>query len=257
VWDGVEALAAALLPAELGGPRPREVADAAAVLLRAMPAPGVAGVAAAGLALRAAARLRHGRGIHDLDAHQRARLLEALGRGGAPGVAALDGVKALLLLAWGGRSYAEEIAAVAGAWAPAREDGRLELRDGTELPAVVSCDAIVVGSGAGGAFAARELARGGRQVLILEEGERWDVARLRATSGIARFAGLYRGGGTTVALGAPPIVLPVGRAVGGTTVVNSGTCYRPPATVVQQWHAGHGLALAEPGALAARLDEIE
>jgi choline dehydrogenase-like flavoprotein len=257
VRESVEALAAALLPPELGGPRPHEVADAAAVLLRARPAPGVAGVAGVGLALRAAARLRHGCGIHDLDAHQRARLLQALERAGAPGVAALDGVKALLLLAWGAHSYAEEIGAVAGAWPPAREDGRLDLVDGTEMPARLSCDAVVVGSGAGGAFAARELARAGRQVLILEEGERWDVARLRATPGIVRFAGLYRGGGTTVALGTPPIVLPVGRAVGGTTVVNSGTCYRPPASVVEQWHAGHGLALAEPGPLAERLDEIE
>ena len=31
-----------------------------------------------------------------------------------------------------------------------------------------------------------------------------------------------------MALGNPPIALPLGRAVGGTTVINSGTCYRPP-----------------------------
>ncbi len=257
VREGVEALAAALLPAELGGPRPQEVADAAAVLLRAMPAPSVAGVAGAGLALRAAARVRHGRGIHALDAHQRVGLLQALGRGGPFGAAALDGVKALLLLAWGGRSQADEIATVGAAQPPSREDGVLDLSDGTDLPARLACDAVVVGSGAGGAFAARELARAGRRVLILEEGERWDMDRIRATEGLARFAGLYRGGGTTVALGTPPVVLPVGRAVGGTTVVNSGTCYRPPEAVVRHWHDDHGLAVAEPEALASRLDEIE
>ncbi len=66
-------------------------------------------------------------------------------------------------------------------------------------------------------------------MLILEEGERWDSARIRGTHPIARFAGMYRDGGSTIAVGAPPIALPIGRAVGGTTVVNSGTCYRPPA----------------------------
>lgn len=257
VRESVRALAASLLPREWGGPPPEEVADAATVLLGVMPGASVAGVAGAGVALRAAARLRHGREIHRLDPGERVRLLEGLGRAGAPGVAALDGLKALLLLAWGGHSQRAEIGAVAGAHRPSRPDGWLDLVDGSELPERVACDVIVVGSGAGGAFAARELARAGRSVLVVEEGERWDVARLRATPGIERFAGLYRGGGTTVALGMPPVVLPVGRAVGGTTVVNSGTCFRPPSRVVEEWHAGHGLRAAEPEALDARLDDVE
>ena len=40
---------------------------------------------------------------------------------------------------------------------------------------------------------------------------------------------LYRDGGQTMTLGAPPILLPLGRGLGGTTLVNSGTCFRTPA----------------------------
>jgi choline dehydrogenase-like flavoprotein len=253
VRTDVEALASALLPAEVGGPAPAEVAGAVEVMLRAMPTASVAAVAAMGLTLRAAARVRYRRSIHAVSPSERAGLLRAI----APGDAALDGIKALVLLAHGGQQYAGEIASVANAQPPSREDGKLNLIDGAELPALSACDAIVIGSGAGGAFAARELARAGRSVLVLEEGERWDVARIRAASPIARFAQLYRAGGTTVALGVPPVALPVGRAVGGTTVVNSGTCYRPPAVVQHEWYKQHGLELAEPDALAARLDDVE
>ncbi len=254
---GVEAVASALLPKEVGGPSPDEVAYATAPLLRAMPATSVAGVAAGGLALRAAARLRHGRAINELHPSERAALLEAIEGGPAGGAAAFDAIKALLLLGWGGRSYQGEIAEVANAHPPSRADGELDLVDAGAVPERLRCDAVVVGSGAGGAFAARELARAGREVIVVEEGERWDVGRIRATPSTIRFARLYRDGGTTVALGRPSLALPIGRAVGGTTVVNSGTCFRPPDAVQRHWHDDHGLALAEPEALAERLDEVE
>src|SRR5439155_827750 len=45
--------------------------------------------------------------------------------------------------------------------------------------------------------------------------------------------------------------LPVGRGVGGTTLVNSGTCYRPPPGVLHAWRA-RGVDL-DP----AYLDEVE
>lgn len=257
VRRAVAALASAVLPPEAGGPPAAAVADAAAVLLREMPPASVAGVAGAGLALRGAARLRHGRALDALPHAQRSALLAGVARAGAPGAAAIDGLKALLLLAWGGASHAAEIRAVATAAPPVRDDGALDVVDGVMLPTRSAVDAIVVGSGAGGAFAARELARGGRSVLVVEEGERWDVARIRAAGPVERFARLYRDGGTTLALGVPAIALPVGRAVGGTTVINSGTCFRPPAAVARGWHEHHGLALAAPDVLGPRLDEIE
>lgn len=257
VARGVRALALALLPPEAGGPAPAEVQRATAMLLARMPAPAAAGVGAAGLALEAAALARHGRPLAALDADRRSALLDTAGRAGAPGAVALDGVKALLLLAAGGDRHAAEIAATAGAAPPARDDALLDIADAADGPDRLRADAVVIGSGAGGAFAARELARRGLDVLVVEEGRRWGVDELREAHPVARFAGLYRDGGGTFALGLPPVALPVGRAVGGTTVVNSGTCYRPPEPVRQAWHRDHGLALAAPERLGPRLDDAE
>ena len=46
---------------------------------------------------------------------------------------------------------------------------------------------------------------------------------------------LYRDAGQVATLGHPPIVLPLGRAVGGTTLINSGTCFRTPGRVLARW----------------------
>lgn len=247
----------ALLPPEHGGPPTGEVVRAAAALLDAQPAQVRAGLAAGALALDAAALARHGRPLARLDPDRAAGLLRALAASGPAGDAAVEALKAVVLLAWGGVDGAAEMREVAHARAPAREDQPLDVVPAPGWPDLAHADAVVVGSGAGGAFAARELARAGRRVVVVEEGRRWTVAEFRGRSPLERFGGLYRDGGATFALGRPPVALPIGRAVGGTTVVNSGTCYRPPERVARRWHREAGLALAEPGRLAARLDDVE
>jgi choline dehydrogenase-like flavoprotein len=104
----------------------------------------------------------------------------------------------------------------------------------------LECDAVVIGTGAGGAAAAWELASRGLAVVLVEEGERLDRRDFQAPLG-ERFARLYRGLGATVALGPNPIPIPVGRSVGGTTTINSGTCLRTPAATLAAWRA-EGLA---------------
>ena len=52
---------------------------------------------------------------------------------------------------------------------------------------------------------------------------------------------LYRDAGQVTTMGNPPIVLPLGRAVGGTTLVNSGTCFRTPPHVLGRWSDELGL----------------
>ena len=214
-------LSAALLPPEAGGPSPERVATRARTLIDAMPGSSRAGLGAALVGLEAASLTRYGHSLGRIEPGRRSALLRSLSASGAFGAGAVDALKAVVLMAAGAEEYAAEIHATATRLPPVIADPPLNLVGAAELgPA--ACDAIVIGSGAGGAFAARELARAGLDVLVLEEGEHWDSARLRSAGPLQRFASLYRDGGATMALGTPPIALPLGRAVGGTTVVNSG-----------------------------------
>jgi choline dehydrogenase-like flavoprotein len=105
------------------------------------------------------------------------------------------------------------------------------------------CDVAIVGSGAGGAVAAAILAEAGLEVVVLEAGPYMD-RRTYPAEPLAALAALYRDGGLTIAEGRPAIPTPVGRAVGGTTVINSGTCFRAPEQVLAGWAAEHGIEWA-------------
>jgi choline dehydrogenase-like flavoprotein len=103
-------------------------------------------------------------------------------------------------------------------------------------------DVCVIGTGAGGAPVARALAEAGARVAVLEEGSEHPVETLtsRPRDMLAR---LYRDAGQTATLGTPPIVLPLGKTVGGSTLINSGTCFRAPDRVLRQWREDLGLDL--------------
>ncbi len=247
--------AAALLPPEAGGPEPERVASVARRMIGRMPRASQVGLAAALLGLEGLSIARSGRTLGSASQDQREALLKQAARlGGAPLV---DSIKSIVLLAHGADTFAAEIAAVGSRHQPSRPDPQLAITPAAEWPHSSSCDAVVIGSGAGGAFAARALARAGLDTVIVEEGERWTVERIRDSHPLDRFAGIYRDGGTTMAVGNPPIALPLGRAVGGTTVINSGTCFRPPAAVATSWHKEHGFALADLELLGPRIADVE
>jgi choline dehydrogenase-like flavoprotein len=103
------------------------------------------------------------------------------------------------------------------------------------------CEVLVIGSGAGGAVAAATLAEAGLDVLVLEAGAHYDRDSYPSDH-LEAIAELYRDAGLTIASGRPPIPVPVAKVVGGTTVVNSGTCFRAPDAVVERWQREHGLA---------------
>ncbi len=105
---------------------------------------------------------------------------------------------------------------------------------------ILDVDVVVVGSGAGGAPLACELAERGRSVLVLEEGEYRPATTFPALA-FEALAQLYRDAGAVMTLGKPPVVVPVGRLVGGTTVINSGTCFRIPEFVHRHWTDDLGL----------------
>jgi choline dehydrogenase-like flavoprotein len=116
------------------------------------------------------------------------------------------------------------------------------------------CDVVIVGSGAGGAVAAAILAEAGLEVIVLEAGESFNRESYPAEP-LDAIARLYRDAGLTIAEGRPPIPVPVARTVGGTTVVNSGTCFRAPDPVLEDWRRRYGIEWATD--LAAEFSEGE
>jgi choline dehydrogenase-like flavoprotein len=123
--------------------------------------------------------------------------------------------------------------------APAGSLGETEPRgDGEE------CDVVIVGSGAGGAVAAATLAEAGLDVVVLEAGAHYNRDNYPSDP-LDAIAGIYRDAGLTIAEGRPPIPVPVAKVVGGTTVINSGTCFRAPDPVLQDWRRRFGIEWAQ------------
>ena len=247
----------ALLPQEHGGPPAAVLVDRVDRFLTQMPSTTRLALRAGLLSVGAASYLTTGRSLSRLSPSRRDQVLRRVAALSPDAGAAVEAMKVIVLLANGADTYAPELLARAQKHDAARPDADLAITLSTECPSVVTADAVIVGSGAGGAMVARTLARAGLDVVVLEEGRRWTVDEFRSTHPIERYAGLYRGAGATVALGRPSVVLPIGRAVGGTTVVNSGTCFRPPLAVQQRWRDEFGLGIADPDRLAAHLDDVE
>src|SRR2546430_12317257 len=106
-------------------------------------------------------------------------------------------------------------------------------------------DAIVVGSGAGGAVAACLLAEAGLDVLVLEEGGLHKTGSF-STDVLAMMRALYRDSGSSMILGKPGIIFVEGRCVGGSTVINGGMCWRTPETIRECQERGDRLPAIRP-----------
>ena len=279
--------ATAVVAALLGIDDPQEaqrVAARASAVAARLPAPAGTGIRAATAALDLASRLIAGKPLAKLAPPERDWVCTTVAsRGGGP---LLDALKLPLLLAAGEERYGRDAVggeypaapnAGAPAWdggtgRPARPDPPLDCTPAADWPSRMTADVVVIGSGAGGAMVARTLARSGAAVIIVEAGRRYTVAEFRKRAPLDRFLDLYGdsgggsaldehtgnvpagNGGITFALGRPPIVLMSGHGVGGTTLVNSGTCYRPPDRVVSRWRQPFGINMDGFGAL---LDEVE
>jgi choline dehydrogenase-like flavoprotein len=129
---------------------------------------------------------------------------------------------------------------------------------GTELGGdlAIECDVVVVGTGAGGAVVGRELAEAGLAVVFVEEGRYFDRTDFTGRS-FEMQQKLYRRGGSTFSVGNVAIPIPLGQTVGGTTTVNSGTCYRTPDRVLREWQKDLGLGELGPDELAPYFDRVE
>ncbi len=114
--------------------------------------------------------------------------------------------------------------------------GRLQEQD-LEL----SCDVVIVGSGAGGSVLAAGLAERGLDVIVLEEGPyatRDDFSQVEGEA----YPMLYQDRFARATADAAIAVLQ-GRSVGGGTTVNWTTCFRTPQRVQDFWGERFGLDL--------------
>ncbi len=102
-------------------------------------------------------------------------------------------------------------------------------------------EVVIVGTGAGGATAARVLAEKGIDVLMLEEGPRLHTKN-RPRDIIGALSSAMRGAGTQTTAGLAPMPLMQGSCVGGSTAINSGIIWRLPEDVREDWIKNHGLA---------------
>ena len=130
----------------------------------------------------------------------------------------------------------------------------ITMGDSVDADVHLSCDVVVVGSGAGGATVAAELAAAGMDVVIVEEGGYHPTESFQTAMGHA-LRTLYRDGGGSTAIGAPPVLYSEGRCVGGSTVVNGGMSFRTPEPVLRRWTA-ESSGLSEEG-LRPYFEQVE
>lgn len=119
------------------------------------------------------------------------------------------------------------------------------------------CDVVVIGSGAGGATVAATLAEAGLRVIVVEEGAHVTTENDFAGPPFERFQRFCRDNATTQAWGVPPIPMPIGKVVGGTTVVNCGTCFRIPGPILDRWSSEYGVPDLDRSALDDHFEAIE
>lgn len=119
----------------------------------------------------------------------------------------------------------------------------------------LEADAVVIGSGAGGAVMAYELAAAGKSVILLEAGSHVPSSRFNE-----KFPDmlelLYQDGGNQVTSQGDLLVLQ-GRCLGGSTVVNGCVTFRLPDFILEQWADEFGLTNLSPETLAPYFEKIE
>jgi choline dehydrogenase-like flavoprotein len=98
----------------------------------------------------------------------------------------------------------------------------------------IEADVCIIGSGAGGSILAHELARLGRQVLILERGQY--VEPREFTEDEVEMIGRLYADGLMQQTEDWRFTILQGSCVGGSTTVNNAVCFPPPEPVLARWN---------------------
>ena len=103
----------------------------------------------------------------------------------------------------------------------------------------LTADAVVVGSGSGGGVVAGELAKAGKDVVVLEAGGYYNEADFNQLE-LWAYEKLYRAGGVAQTADGS-LVLMTGSNLGGGSTVNWTNCLRTSDWVRDEWEHEHGL----------------
>lgn len=117
---------------------------------------------------------------------------------------------------------------------------------------MLEADVAIVGSGAGGAVVAAELAEAGQQVVVLEEGKHIEPERYGRMRPSEQMRHMWRDAAMTfcTGLGDTPIInVAMGKCVGGSSVLTGGVCFRAPGEVLKTWREERGLSELTEAAL--------
>ncbi|MCR4317496.1 MAG: GMC family oxidoreductase [Planctomycetes bacterium] len=117
------------------------------------------------------------------------------------------------------------------------------------------CDVVVIGTGAGGAVAASELAESGLSVIMVEEGAHLSPEHVTIDS-FDTMRNMMRENGMRLMSGRSLTMTIQGRVVGGTTKLNAGICFRTPREVVEEWRRDFGLTVTYED-LAQSFERVE
>jgi len=119
----------------------------------------------------------------------------------------------------------------------------------------LTADAVVIGTGAGGSMALRELARAGLSVIALEEGgDHLPADFNQREEQMLPMLFQDRGGRSTRDLA---IRVLQGRGVGGSTLHNTNLCKRTPDAILELWRDRYHVSGAGPAEMAPVFERIE
>lgn len=118
----------------------------------------------------------------------------------------------------------------------------------------LTCDVLIVGSGAGGGVVADELSAAGYDVIVAEKGGYYTEADFDGNEYTAHQRLFEKNGALTTADTA--MIVLAGKALGGGTIVNWNTSFATPEHVLREWADDYGIRDAVQPAWQASLDAV-
>ncbi|MFB6351070.1 MAG: FAD-dependent monooxygenase, partial [Bradymonadaceae bacterium] len=108
--------------------------------------------------------------------------------------------------------------------------------DGSDIDSRLDrdCDVVIVGSGPAGATVARQLARQGVRVVVVEQGP-WMEPDEFPEEMFSSLADMFREMAAELTASWPPMPILQGVVVGGSSVVNGAICWKFPEYVYEAW----------------------